>query len=491
MMSCLFILILLFFTFNHGRVAMAEDVNKNRYPEWIAEQLSLLKEGVSLGQWKQMRPNEPIMLFSFSDAGAPIASNWCARAESRIDIGSGIVAIRYAYFYAPNAPESLELPAESGAHGLVDKYCSLGLIWTERREQVTEIGQELARSVRAAIDRRNGQGQAGVKMNFWGSAFWSETGRWQVNSGTIASAYADWKYDRNKSKVQAFAFLPISLLFVDKSPPRRHYIYDESKSPKARAQEMIFQSGITGNEKKLMLDAISDAEASSNEKSLEKRNISKLKVIEALKQWMAAAQALDARHKAAVLLAADQLLAMANYSVAIGNPETGKLARRQLNQLGAEFKYSEPGAYYVYTNSWRHQAHKLDAGGPAGELAIRMHMQDRFDRGYCAGKDKFLKMIEEGELYLKQKHDLANTIAVKLMVADAYRDIVALAKGQDANVNAVEYLSLEIEARDKAIIHYRNALATANFTETTKRAWDDAWRLIAGVTPHYNYCWGD
>jgi len=175
----------------------------------------------------------------------------------------------------------------------------------------------------------------------------------------------------------------------------------------------------------------------------------------------------------------------------VGEPETGKLARQQLTQLGAKFDYFEPAGAYDYLDTWRQQAYKLRAGGPAGELAQRMELEDAFKQGYCAGKATFSKVIQRGESYLRQKHDSKDLTAVRLMVADAYRDMVTLAEGADDNVNQKEYSNLKATARKKAIMHYRKALADSRLTRKTMLAWDEAWRLIAGVPPHSNYCWGD
>lgn len=469
----------------------AADPYKERYAGWVAEQLALLKVDVSLEQWKQSRPHESIILFRHGDAAAPSSSNWCARSESRIELGGGQSAIRYAYFYPPKAPESLALPSEAEASALVDKQCSLGLIWTERLMESSADGQENARSVREAIERRYGGGQSGTKMSFSGSASWSETGRWNLNLTTIVSAYSDWKHERYKSRVLAFAFLPISELHVDGRQFFNRGLDDESGSPMIRAKEMVLQSGIDGGARELMLEAISLMVVANQDTSLKKVGPYRQKVVKALQQWFAASHNLDVQHKVAALLVADQLLSMAVYSVAIADSEAGKQARQQLKQLGAQFDFFEPAGGYDYLDTWRQQAYKLHVDGPAGELALLMQLEDLFRVGYCAGKAKFTEAIQRGESYLRQEHEAKDHAAVRLMVADAYRDIVALAEGADDNVNQKEYSDLKDAARKNAIMHYRKALADSRLTRMTMHEWNEAWRLIAGVAPHNNYCWSD
>jgi len=383
------------------------------------------------------------------------------------------------------------LPSETEASTLVDKQCLLGLIWTERLMESSANGQENARSVRAAIDRRYGGSQSGSKMPFAGSACWRETGQWNLDPIKIASAYSEFAHDRKKSRVLAFASLPSSELHVDGRQYYNRGLDDESGSPMIRAKEMVLQSGINGAARELMLEAISLIVAANQETSLEMIGPYRQKVVKALQQWFDASHNLDAQNKVAALLAADQLLKIAVHSVAIADTEAGKQARQQLKQLGAQFNYSEPAGAYDYLDTWRQQAFKLGVDGPAGELALRMQLEDIFREGYCADKAKFTEAIQRGESYLLQKHEAKDLIAVRLMVADAYRDIVALAEGADDNVKQKEYLDLKDTARNKAIMHYRKALADSKPTRKTMLAWGEAWRLIAGVVPHNNYCWVD
>lgn len=460
------------------------------YPQWVAEQLALINVNITLGEWKKIRPAETILLFNHSDAkaGPPIYRNSCARAEARLDLGDGTEAIRYAFFYPPEPPENLELPGEKEAAFMLDRYCTLGLIWTQRRENLTERGKELACSVRASIDRRFGKGQADIRMQFWGAGSWSETGRWQTGASTLVSAYADWKYHPSRSKVLlAFAFLPISQLWVDFGFPKRTYVYDESEFPGVRAKKMISESKILDPEKNLMLDVIVDIEAFQQEKYQGTWEPFVRQFVKAIQRWMATAQKLDARHKAAALLAADEVLFMGKYPF-ISAPEAGKQARQELSKLGAEFNYDGIGKYFVYTRTWLKQAHEIDPEGPAGELAFRILMEMGFDTsGTCSGgREQFRKVIEQGELYLKKKHDLESTVAVERMVANAYRDIVFIANGAEFFAQIDDYKlnpKAAIGARIKAIQYYRKALPKAKYTYETTIAWTEAWRMIAGLPP--------
>lgn len=484
------------------------------YPQWVAEQLALLGGDISLGQWKKIRPDETILLFNHRDAeaglikiGPPITRNWCARAEARLDLGDGTEAIRYAFFYPPEPPENLELPEEQDADSILDRQSTLGLILTQRMEKSIDRGEELARRVRTAIDQRFGQGQSGFELlGFPVAGFWSETGRWHIGTATSISAYLNSKYDRTESKVVAFIFLPISQQRIELMPYPYRWLginskYDKSDFPGVRAREMIAQSGISGYEKKFLLDVLTEIEVVQLEKYPGIRGLSVGRIDEAIRRWMATAQKLDARHKAAALLAADVVLFMENY-FSVGVPEIGAQARQEMSKLGAEFVYERLGGTFVYTRTWLKKALEIDPEGPAGELAFRILMEMGFDTsGTCSGgRYQFSKVIEQGELYLQKNHDKESLAAVKRMVGDAYRDIVSIANGalggfseEYQEILREEYRGTAPEARRKAIQYYRKTLPKTKYTYEAIIGWTDAWRMIAGLPPIHMqyYCFYD
>jgi hypothetical protein len=74
--------------------------------------------------------------------------------------------------------------------------------------------------------------------------------------------------------------------------------------------------------------------------------------------------------------------------------------------------------------------------------------------------------------------------AVELMVAEAYRDYVALAEGVGSEyADPLDYRDSAPAALEKAIEHFRAALPQAPDTFENRARWSDAWRLIAGLPP--------
>ena len=176
-------------------------------------------------------------------------------------------------------------------------------------------------------------------------------------------------------------------------------------------------------------------------------------------------------------------------SDAPGSPSDTGAVIRALTSLGAGYVYGELGAAFEYTGNWLRAARTLDPGGPVGELAFLVQLEAGFGEPLCNGPhagEWFRAVIDEGERYLRAPHDRAYTARVHLLVADAYRDIVALANGAAGDyADPSRYRSEEPAARARAVEHYRAAItAEPGLGPGSRRAaWREAWRLLAGLAP--------
>jgi hypothetical protein len=461
------------------------------YEQWVVEQLGLITKPSTLGEWKKERPGDAVVLFRHGDAGAPLDRPWCARAEKTLQLSDGTKAVRYAFFYPPDPPAGFALPAENETAGLVDRACTVGVIWTERSEKDKARGEQIAAALRAALDQRFGKGQANTKLQFFGAASWSETGRWKSGDATMASASAR---GYNKSEVLAFGFLPASGLSIDELGRESREDIEQSPDPGAAdVRPLTGEAGISGAAGDALLAAVSRADDWREGRIKGDAKLSARQLINGLKQWLGAAEKLEGRRKAAALLAADLALEGSQYAYTIADPDAGAAARKELAALGAEFNDSPLGGVTSYTRSWLKAARELDRDGPIGDRCFRMLMAKGFDTsGTCSsGNEQFREVIAEGERYLTGKHDPAAQVEVELMLADAYRDIVALSAGAAADYGeASDYAGQADQARQKAILHYRKALANARHDRASRKAWGDAWRLINGLPPAYlrYYC---
>jgi hypothetical protein len=461
------------------------------YEQWVVEQLGLITKPSTLGDWKKERPGDAVVLYRHGDAGAPLDRPWCARAETAFQLPDGTTAVRYAFFYPPDPPARFALPAENETAGLIDRACTLGVIWTERSEKDKARGEQIAAAVRAALDQRFGEGKANAKLQFFNAASWSETGRWKPGDATMASA-SERGYD--KSQVLAFGFLPVSGLSIDELGRDSREDIEQSPDPGAADVRLLTgEAGIPGAARDALLAAVSRADDWREGRIKSDAQLPARQLISGLKQWLAAAEKLEGRRKAAALLAADLALEGSQYAYKVADPDGGAAARKELVALGADFNDSPLGGVTSYTRSWLKAARELDRDGPIGDRCFRMLMAKGFDTsGTCSsGNEQFREVIEEGERYLAGKYDPAAQAEVELMLADAYRDIVSLAAGAAADYGeASAYAGQADQARQKAILHYRKALANARDDRASRKRWDEAWRLINGVPPAYlrYYC---
>ncbi|MFL5577690.1 MAG: hypothetical protein ACJ79S_17175, partial [Gemmatimonadaceae bacterium] len=206
-----------------------------------------------------------------------------------------------------------------------------------------------------------------------------------------------------------------------------------------------------------------------------------------------ATAALPRPRRAAALLAADRALAAAAPAVGTDDVAADSATAAAIARLGARYVFSPIGGAFVYGGNWLRQARALDPRGAAGELALLVQLETGFAEPLCDGPDSagenFRVVRAEGERYLAAGgHDDASRSRVELAVADADRDLVALASGASEYADSASYLAGSPAARRRAIGHYRRFLALSratgqSATPRARRAWLEAWRLLAGLPP--------
>lgn len=461
--------------------------DKDTYSQWVVEQLTLINKNVTLGEWKKIHPDESIELFSRNIGWTPVGDLWCARSRKELKPADGKGAVRFVYFYIPSVSPSQPLPSTEEVAGLIDKTCTLGAIWTQYEAPSISFGEQLARSVREAINRRFGSGQFDIKM-----ILSRETGRWQVGERILVSGFKQFSTTKT---VEAYAFLPVSRLNADKILHNESSHADDYKITIGRIQEMVAFTGITGPARDLILAEVVVSKSQQEGGSGKHKNVQE-KLVTAFERWLSAAQKMDKQKQAAALLAADLILTVEQDAKGISDAEKGAATRDALTKLGAKFQKAPLESSIRYTHSWLLQARDSDINGPVGDLAFRILMENGFEISVSCGggAEQFKKVIEQGEAYLQKTTVAAARSEVDLMVADAYRDIVALAEGAGPEPsNANLYQNNAEDARRKAIQHYRFALENANDNPITKAAWAEAWRLIVGLPPSdlRYYCYYD
>ena len=192
-------------------------------------------------------------------------------------------------------------------------------------------------------------------------------------------------------------------------------------------------------------------------------------------QWVVAAKSLPPERKAAAFLMADAYLTW-----------TSEVPQQRLIQaVGAEFKGGCPQDGPAYSNNFRRQAESLDPQGPAGELAGLSSLEDPCSlKGMRPWHDLaiekaegLLKRFPEDEWTPWFHYVIARAHAVKLSYAypggDPEGDGLALP------LKPAEML----HERAAAIEHFREFLEARPDDPQSVFAWQETWRLLAGLPP--------
>ena len=489
------------------------DSARATFPELALHELAALHAGVAPVEWIQAHPTDSVALYA-RDLVRERNDGWCFRATSRIALADGRHVTRYAYFYPPQAPPSLVLPAGRDPR-LLKEQCQLGVIWLEmpvdsgapamsmgtrtseafsstygaiRASPDSTWQALLADSTRrAAIARLAGFDAIRLGLEFTGTAYWRAAGRWQRDSTIVVSAYDKGSRRGATGRMLAFAYLPVSHFG---RPPST---VDEEEAASRKGEELAttaaWMSGIDSARVRaligLLVQAHNAAWARPPDSSRVRARAVDTVAVRVLGAWIAAARTLDASHRAAALLSADQIIGSAGLQYALAQDEAAA-TRQELGHLGAGFEHNELGGGDSYTHSWLTEAWRLDSLGRPGQLAMLAMLRMGFNNnGMCGGgDDPFRRVTVAGERLLQTLTDPATTAEVHFLVADGYADIVALAHGAGENyADSSAYIGAEEDARLNAIRHYREGLSLDSRSAEARVAWLEAWRLLAGLPP--------
>jgi hypothetical protein len=221
-----------------------------------------------------------------------------------------------------------------------------------------------------------------------------------------------------------------------------------------------------------------------------------------LRPWVETAHSPEPPKEAAVLLVADRIVVMEEEDgnlepaeserpategqTSVKRPKSS--AQLELEKLGARFTYEDGSERYFYQLNWLQQAYELDPKGRAGELAFLALMKRGFDTSQtCAnGSDQFREVIRRGTEFLREHHSGEVEAQVHFAMGDAYRDIVALAEGLQADnyADPNNYKAEAPAARAKAVAEYHAGLALDNKSDASLIAKEQLRSLEAGQAPH-------
>jgi hypothetical protein len=441
----------------------------------IALELWQLRGALTLGEWSGSNLNDQIVGADSSAIGA-VLGEWCAVGVRRIQMGARAVE-RRVYFYPP-PPDGFALP-DSASPDLV-RECRLGLVWVRVPVPDSAAAGRLADSVRtqlAAAFRRADSGG----VSFFGSAFWSVVGRFHRDSLTVVSAlrappFAATSADSGPNRdVVALAFLPSSGVSIDPETPRGLAPYPE---PDTVSLDSVAR---TATRDTALWAALRRALGASRERGMLPAD----SLVRPLRRWLEASRLQPPPRRAAMLFVADEVLqrAMCGYHLCELADST---QQRPLRALGAALTFSPLGGTWNYERTWLAEARVLDRDSPLGQHILLLQLAAAFDfSGTCrGGSDGFRRVIDNGERYLARAPDSPVAADVHVAVGDAYRDIVALARGAgDVYADSSRYSAEAPVALERALEHYRAAIRAAPGSAAARAAWRRAWWLLAGLAP--------
>ena len=456
----------------------------------VALELWQVRGGVSLAEWKNVHPDEPVFGADTSVLASRFLGPWCAYSAHRTQAGT-LSILRAAYFYAPPPPSSLAVP-DSGAIDLV-RQCVLGLVWVNVELSAdSAVANALADSVRAQLRTLYGTEVSGT-VRFYGSAYWNRVGRFRKDSLTVVSALREPTLPVRRAGagprvVTAFAFLPGAAITVDGAlaPGIAWTPVDTFPLDSAARLAGLDTALYAPLERLTSWEPVTAATLAVTSPDT---------LIQPLAHWLAASAALPPPRRAAALYVADQVLdrSMCRFGLC----ETGSdSALSRLRALGAQITWAEVGGTMVYHHTWLTQARTLSRDSPLGERIFVAQLNAALDfSGACAaGPEGFRRVIDAGERYLARTGESPIAPEVHFLTAEAYRDIVALAHGAlGEQADSSRYRGEAQSAGGKALAHYMAAVRAGPLHPAARAAWSRAWWLRAGLVPRdvRFYCLND
>lgn len=441
----------------------------------VALQLWQLREGLTLADWKTAHPDENVSGADTS-AVATQLGDWCAAAEHRQQIGARIVT-RTAFFYPP-PPDSALTPPDS-VPDLVTR-CRLGLVWVRADVPDTTAARFLSDSVSVQLAALYGATLA-RPVHFWGSALWTRTARFHKGRVSAVSALRPAgpraSSDAALPAVLAFAFLDYAGLSLDDDEPARVAYAPVDSIPLDSAAALARLGALYDPLRAL---ANSPPPAAHDSAGALRRAL-----VQPLQRWIAAAAGLPMPRRAAAFYLADRVLERAMCGHALCE-HGDSISHAPLVALGARFNWNPLAGSWVYEHSWMTQARIFDRDSPLGQRILLYqlaHARD-FSETCREGAEGFRKVIDDGERYLARVPASPVAAEVHFDVADAYRDIVALAHGAGGiYADSSRYGAEAGAAAAKALDHYAAAMRAGPAAEVARAAWQRAWWMKAGLAP--------
>jgi hypothetical protein len=441
----------------------------------VAREITELKGGTTPAEWLRAHASEKLQLFN-GPQFANDTEQWCARTVVEHSTSTDRTWTRSVYFYDPRPPADDALPAPgSSGREVLETTCQLGLMWINIPEGNPAAGIKLSEDIQAALAAQYGSSSTTrFGPGGFGSAGWTATRQWRVDSAVLTVAYDQFKGQAHRTLVRlAFANSDAVHDLVKQTEQARIDQKAEIDDLVRRVKETEMPEAAT-NEMIALLEK-PDYFSGQNRPS-------DIQVVTTFRDWLTTAKLRPAGQQPVALVAGDRVL---DFFAHNGVP-VGEAARTEMKSLGADYMHSELAGGDVYSHGLLKEAKALAPAGAAADEVLLFQMERGFDEtGMCsAGAEEFSQVIQQGESLLAGARALPHETlsSVHFMVADAYATIVWLSKTIDSEYHdPKKYEPMADSARAKALEHYRAAFRLEHGTVRAQKAWNEAWRLAAGL----------
>lgn len=435
-------------------------------------EIAALLPDVTLNEWLRDHLRDTAQLFS-SILHDPTHDDWCARATLEDTLPGGARLLRRAYFYLPGARPDSSLPP-GGEAKLAPQPCVLGAVWIETPLPHAEPSQLTANRLVANFSTQYGAAASpDDDLHFSGSAYWRPFLAWRKGALVVLGAWDRPPSVQPVERLLAIALLPNATL--GRGPRQLGGDRDDWRFD--LAERATHLSGAPPAEITRMLALIQLVSSEERVDSAGAGSV-RLQLVSTLRDWLRGTPQRPAADRAAALLAADLVLQVP--WAAAGD----SVSRGQLESLGARFVYDRLGGY-MYTHALEQAALAADGEGQVSKLALLSRLYRGFDdTGMCsAGEEEFRRVIAEGEPLLARLDDGRDRARLHFLLGDAYADIVGLADGISDYAEPEKYRGEAETARARSIEHYRQGFSLDRGSSQARAAWQQAWRLTAGLPP--------
>jgi len=416
--------------------------------------LAAVSSAPNLAAWKTAHSRERVDLAHYEtdkdsyEIDFAHENQWCATAVA--DIAPGVT--RAASFYVPEVAPGQLAPLPSKQDASLTGSCRLGAMWYQARgpNLVNGLVQELTRSwgPPGPTSRKDFLQNVDIR----GSGLWKDVTGWRRGAVHIWIAWTDW--DKGNGIDSR------TIVWIAAERPKDLDLFAAGFDVATSASKMA------GLSPELTAQISPDTDCARLDHEI---------AVGRLSRWLTTATSLPAERRAAALVAADSFVPCVLESGGEGS---------SLAALGVKLETTCPQDGPDYTGSLLKQAEALDPSGPAGALAAVSALQAPCS---LSGSGPWPQnVLNHGERILREFKPGPWSPWVHFALARAH-DVklsFSLPPGE-ADVGVIHHLTptQAEEERSRAVAEFALFMREEPDTAEAVFAWQEAWRLLAGLPP--------